>query len=101
MEGRYEKQVKGNKTLILVTRLGSESIYERVTQGLVVFPYGSAVKNPPANAGDTGSIPGSGRSPGEGNDNLLPCILAWEIPWIEKQAGYSLWGFKRDTWFSN
>ena len=32
------------------------------------------VKNPPANAGDTrdvGSVPGSGRSPGEGNDNPL------------------------------
>ena len=29
------------------------------------------VKNPPANAGDTGSIPGSGRSPGEGNGNPL------------------------------
>ena len=32
---------------------------------------GSAVKNPPTNAGDTGSIPGSGRSPGEGNGNPL------------------------------
>ena len=33
-----------------------------------------AVKNPPASAGDlrdTGSIPESGRSPGEGNDNSL------------------------------
>ena len=32
------------------------------------------VKNPPANAGDardSGSIPGSGRSPGEGNDYPL------------------------------
>ena len=32
------------------------------------------VMKPPANAGDvrdTGSIPGSGRSPGEGNDNPL------------------------------
>ena len=29
------------------------------------------VKNPPANAGDVGLIPGSGRSPGEGNDNPL------------------------------
>ena len=29
------------------------------------------VKNPPANAGDEGSIPGSGRSPGEGNENPL------------------------------
>ena len=31
------------------------------------FPDGSALKNPPANTGDTGSTPGSGRSPGEGN----------------------------------
>ena len=38
------------------------------------FPGGSVVKNPPANAGDTGdrgSVPGSGRSSGEGNDNPL------------------------------
>ena len=35
------------------------------------FPVGPMVKNLPANAGDLGSIPGSGRSPGEGNDNPL------------------------------
>jgi len=29
------------------------------------------VKNLPANAGDVGSIPGSGRSPGGGNGNTL------------------------------
>ena len=29
------------------------------------------VKNPLTNAGDVGSIPGSGRSPGVGNDNPL------------------------------
>ena len=29
------------------------------------------VKNLPANTGDEGLIPGSGRSPGEGNGNLL------------------------------
>ena len=29
------------------------------------------VKNPPANVGDTGLIPGSGRSPGKGNGNPL------------------------------
>ena len=34
-------------------------------------PDGSMVKNPPVNAGDAGSIPGSGRSPGEGKGNLL------------------------------
>ena len=31
------------------------------------FPGGSVVKNPPADARDTDSLPGSGRSPGEGN----------------------------------
>ena len=36
---------------------------------LMGFPGGSVVKNPPANSGDLGLIPGSGRSPGEGNDN--------------------------------
>ena len=35
------------------------------------FPSGLVVKNPPANAEDMGSIPGSGRSPGGGNDNPL------------------------------
>ena len=35
------------------------------------FPGGSVVKNPPSNAEDVGSIPGSGRSPGEKNGNLL------------------------------
>ena len=35
------------------------------------FPGCSRVKNPPANAGDASSIPGLGRSPGEGNGNPL------------------------------
>ena len=35
----------------------------------VVFPGGSVIKNPPANAGDTDLIPGFGRPPGEGNGN--------------------------------
>ena len=38
---------------------------------LLGLPWGSVVKNPPANAGDADSIPGSGRSPEEGNGN--PC----------------------------
>ena len=35
------------------------------------FPGSSVVKNPPVNAGDLGSIPGSGRFPGGGNGNPL------------------------------
>ena len=39
--------------------------------GLLGFPGGAAVKSLPASAGDTGSIPGSGRSPGEGSGSPL------------------------------
>ena len=35
------------------------------------FPGGSDGKGSACNAGDWGSIPGSGRSPGEGNNYLL------------------------------
>ena len=35
------------------------------------FPGGSVVKNLPASAGDVNLIPRLGRSPGEGNGNLL------------------------------
>ena len=35
------------------------------------LPGGSAVKKPPANAGDMNSIHGSGISPGEGDSNPL------------------------------
>ena len=35
------------------------------------FPGGSVAKNPSASEGDAGSIPGLGRSPGEGNGNPL------------------------------
>ena len=45
---------------------------ESVIVGIYLgFPAGSVVKNMPANAGDVGSISGSGRSPGEGNGNPL------------------------------
>ena len=47
------------------------------------------VKNLPANAGDagdSGSIPGSGRSPGGGNGNHSS-ILAWGIPGTEEPGG--------------
>ena len=35
------------------------------------FPDGTLIKNPPANAGDMGSIPGLEKSPGVGNGNPL------------------------------
>ena len=51
------------------TRLsGSHSLTSLATLG---FPGGSVVKNPLANAGDESLIPGWGRSPEEGNGNLV------------------------------
>ena len=48
------------------------------------------VKNPSSNAEDTGSIPGLGRPPGEGNSNPLQysCL---ENPVNRSLAGYSPW----------
>ena len=42
-----------------------------ITIDTMGFPGGSVVKNLPANAGDAGSIPGSGSYPGEGNGHSL------------------------------
>ena len=50
------------------------------------------VKNPPANAGDTGLIPRSARSSGEGNGNPLQGTLTWEIPWTEEPGGLQSMG---------
>ena len=58
------------------------------------FPGGAVVKNLPANAGDVGLIPGSGRSPGEGHGNPLH-ILAWGIPWTEEPGGLQSMGSQR------
>ena len=51
------------------------------------FPGGSAVKNPPAKAGDGGLIPGLGKPPGEGNGNPLQysCLgNPMDSPWGHK-----------------
>ena len=44
------------------------------------------VKNLPANAGNVGSIPGSGGSPG-GRNVIYSSIPAWEISWTEEPGG--------------
>ena len=50
------------------------------------------VKNLPTNAKDAGSIPGSGRSPGVGNDNPIPVFLPGESHGLRTLEGYSPWG---------
>ena len=54
----------------------------------------SVGKESACNAGDPGSIPEWGRSPGEGNDT--PCsILPWKIPWTEEPGGVWSLGLQR------
>ena len=63
------------------------------------------VKNPPANAGDVGSIPGWGRSPGEGNGNPIQCSClenhmdrgAWwaAVHGVTKSWTRVTWSFRR------
>ena len=62
--------------------------------GVWGFPGGSVVKNPPANAGDSGSVPGSGRSPGEGNSNPLQYSFLGNPMDKRSLVGYSLCGCK-------
>ena len=50
------------------------------------FPVGTEVENPPANAGDMGSIPGLGRYPGGGNGNPL------QFPCQENAMDRGAWG---------
>ena len=52
------------------------------------------VKNPPANAGDTGVIPGSGRWPGVGSGNALQYFLPGKFHGQISLAGYNPWGCK-------
>ena len=57
-----------------------------LTHGLFLgFPGGSVVKNPPTNAADLGSTPGSERSPGRGNGNSL-------------QYSYLVYPMDREAW---
>ena len=51
------------------------------------------VRNPPANAGDVGLIPGPGRFPEEGSVNPLQ-YFAWEISWTENLVSHSPCGRK-------
>ena len=48
-----------------------QTVYKLGTKQCEGFPGGSDGKESACNAGDPGLIPGLGRSPGEGNGNLL------------------------------
>ena len=54
----------------------------------------SVLKKPSVNAGDMGSIPGWGRSSGEGNGTPLPEFLPGESHGQRSLAGHDPWGHK-------
>ena len=56
-------------SIIIISGISSE--FGDASFRALGFPGDSVVKNLPVNAGDMGLIPGSGRSPGEGNGNPL------------------------------
>ena len=60
------------------------------------FPGGSDCKESACNAGDPGSIPGVGRSPGEGNGNLLQ-----RIPWTEEPGRLQSMGLQSQIQLRN
>ena len=64
------------------------------------FPGGAVVKNLPANAGDAGSIPGLGRSPG-GERTTHSSILTWKFPCIENSGRLQSLGLQSWTQMSD
>ena len=60
------------------------------------FLGGSDGKESACNAGDLGSIPGLGRSPGEGMATHFS-IVAWRIPWTEEPGGLQCMGLQSQT----
>ena len=72
-EGEWES------TEVLLVQLLEFGDYTWLQWGV---PHGSGGKESACNAGDLGSIPGLGRSHGEGNGNHFG-ILAWRIPCTE------------------
>ena len=61
---------------------------------LLGFPGGSEVKASAQNAGDLGSIPGSGRSPGRRKWQPTPVFLPVESHRRRSLVSYSPWGCK-------
>ena len=78
-----------------------------IEQGSLVglgFPGGSAVKNPPANAGSVCSIPGSGKFPCRRKWQTTPVFLPGKSHSQRSLAGSSPWGCKESgttQWLNN
>ena len=70
--------------------------FARYNHGERSFPGDSAVKNPPANAGDSSSIPRLGRSPGEGKWQPTPVFLPGKSHGQRSLVGYTVYGVTKE-----
>ena len=66
-------------------------IAEKLEEG---FPGGSDGKESSSNAGDAGSVPGSGRSPGDGNGYPLQYSCLEKSHGLRNLGSYSPWSCK-------
>ena len=96
--------------MLLIILLSSSKPVWDMMQGCSLysrFPGGSDGEESAWNAGDLGSIPGSGRSPGEGNDHprmtTHSSIPTQRTPWTEEPGGPQSKGFQRvrHDWVTN
>ena len=96
--------------LFLLSLLGKRSIFGFSFGVIILVPTTTTIPNSElqafklprwisgkesaCNAGDLGSIPGSGRSPGQGNGNPLQYSW-WKIPWTKEPGGLQFTGLQR------
>ena len=76
---------------------GTSITFAKCLHSSTLFPGGSDSKESACKAGDLGLIPGSERSPGEGNFS----ILAWRIPWTEEPGWLQSMGSQSRTQLSD
>ena len=83
LEHKHSQRVQISGTSLMVQWL---RLHTPNAGGMGGFPGGSEVKASACNVGDLGSIPGSGRSPGEGNGNPL------QYSFLENPMDGGAWG---------
>ena len=92
---KWRKQCAKSQIVRVCPKVGSDGHGQVLLKAKVIYPGGSDDKEFTCNAGELGSIPGLGRSPGEGNGNpsQYSCL---ENPCGQRGlAGYSPMGLQR------
>ena len=84
----------GDKGLILELGRFPRRRDRQTTPVFMGFPGGSDDKESACSAGELGSIPGLGRSPGGEHGNLLQCSCLENHPGQRSLVCYSPWGHK-------